>query len=98
LPIRMLGPLRLLFLIEQERAEDQVIDMRAHETPIGVLGRTDDRLSPHIERGVYDDGTPGELLERSDEIIVVRVRLPSPFGHAPSSQCGLRQGCPTAGR
>src|SRR5262245_35675188 len=42
----------LLPLVDEERAEDQVVHVRPREAAVRVLRRADDRLAAHVERRV----------------------------------------------
>ena len=46
-------------------AHHQVVEIRLHETPHGVLGRADDGLAFHVERGVQHNGHAGLCLKAS---------------------------------
>ena len=62
-----------LFLIQQERTQDEIIKIGIHETAKGILGCTDDRFTPYIERCVNDDGASCLSVEFLDEIVVERM-------------------------
>src|SRR6185369_4411576 len=44
----------LIFFLDQEIAQHQVIHVRAHETKIGMFRRADDRFPANIERSIDD--------------------------------------------
>src|SRR5438046_2862573 len=54
-PISRLLPFRLTCLVEKERTQNQMIDMRPHEADIGVVRRADDWFATNIEAGIHDD-------------------------------------------
>ena len=68
-------PRRLRRLVEQERAEHEIVDVRPHEAAIRVLRRADDRLAADVERGVDEHAAAGARLERLDQVVVAGVRL-----------------------
>src|SRR5438552_2853413 len=43
---------RLRGALQQKIADHQVIHLGVHETAVGVVGRANDRLAAHVERGV----------------------------------------------
>src|SRR3954453_8687604 len=53
---------RFVFLslaIEKPAADHQAVDLRCHETAVGVFDRVDDRLAAHVERGVDHHSAAG---------------------------------------
>src|SRR5688572_11570086 len=62
-PVALLLESGLRLLVEQERAEHQVVHLRPHEAAVGVLRGADDRLAAYVEAGVYDHSVAGQLLE-----------------------------------
>ena len=62
-----------------------------------VLRRADDRFAAHVERRVHDHRAAGELLELTNEVVVVGIHVAArPSGRGPSSRCASRPGCRSA--
>ena len=55
----------LAWLLKQTVADRQQVELGAHEAAECVLGRTDDRLAPDVERCVHEHRTAGPSLERA---------------------------------
>src|SRR5438132_1412476 len=72
-PIDVLAQGRLVLLVEQVMAEHEVVHVRAHEAQVGVVGGADDRLAPHVDRRIDDDGHAGQPLELADDVVVERT-------------------------
>ena len=71
-------PGRLVLLVEQIVAQDQVVHFGAHEALVGVFRGADDGLAPDVEAGVDDEAAAGQLLEGPDQ---APVRLVGLFVH-----------------
>src|SRR5512145_2907126 len=54
-PVEVLVQLGLALLAQDLVAEHEDVHVRSHEAEIGVVRRADDRLAPHVERGVDQD-------------------------------------------
>ena len=65
----------LHFLPEKAVAHGKRLDLGTHEATERVLRSAHDRLPAHIEAGVDDHRTAGELLEPADERMVAGVRF-----------------------
>src|SRR4029453_8354499 len=65
-PVLVLLKRRLLLLVQQIGAENQIVHVGAHETAGRVLGGADDRLSADVERGIDDHRHPRALVELLD--------------------------------
>src|SRR5215510_12979769 len=63
----------LLGLAQHAVADDEQLDLVAHEAAEGVLGRADDRLAAHVEARVDQDAAAGLLLEARDQCVEARV-------------------------
>src|SRR3954467_982477 len=63
----------LHFLAQEAVADRERLDLGAHEAAERVLRAADDRLAPHVEAGVHDDGGAGLALEARDQIVEARV-------------------------
>src|SRR6187551_1865700 len=59
---------RLLVLEQDESLQHQDVHVSAHEAPVGVLGRADNRLAPNVERRVDDHRTAGPGVELLDDV------------------------------
>src|ERR1019366_6880907 len=69
-PVVVLEQRRLVVAQENVVLEDERVHRRSHETSVGILRRANDRLSPHVERRVHDDGTARALLERGKDRVI----------------------------
>ena len=58
-PIRVLHQRLLVGLLEKAVFQHQHVHLRPHKTTVSILGRADDRFTPHVERGIDDHPTPG---------------------------------------
>src|SRR5215468_1733083 len=63
----------LLGLAQHAIADDEKLDLVAHETAESILGRADDRLAAHVEAGIDQDATTSLLLEARDQGVEARV-------------------------
>src|SRR5262245_49564315 len=63
----------LLGLAQHAIADDEKLDLVAHEAAEGVLGCADDRLAAHVEARVDQDAAAGLFLEARDQRMEARV-------------------------
>lgn len=56
----------LLLFPQDAVADDQHLDLGAHETTEGVLGRANNRLAAHIEARIDENRAAGQRLEAGD--------------------------------
>src|SRR5262245_3547163 len=70
----------LLGLAQHAIADDEKLDLVAHETAEGVFRGADDRLAAHIKAGVDQKTAAGLLLEARDERLEARIGVGSVRG------------------
>src|SRR5262245_25772705 len=63
----------LLRLAQHAVADDEKLDLVAHEAAEGVLGRAHDRLAAHVEACVDQNSAAGLLLEARDQRMETRA-------------------------
>ena len=76
LPVFRLDEIRLVFLVEQEIADDKIIHFRSHEALVRIIRRAYDRFASYIETGVHQQAGARSLLETADERPVFLIGLP----------------------
>src|SRR4051812_10493436 len=64
---------RLLRFFEDKPFEDKDVHIRPHEATVSVFGRTHNRLTSDVERGVHNDRTTGSTVESLDDVVVGRM-------------------------
>src|SRR5207253_2034234 len=74
-PVDVVPEGRLRCLVEEERAEDEVVHLGPHEAEVGIARRAHDRLAPDVEARVHEDGAARERVEATQQRVVDRVRL-----------------------
>src|ERR1017187_1962848 len=74
-PVLLVSHLWLLLLVQQARAEHQVVHLRAHETAVGVLGSANNRLTTYIKGCVDQNPVTGFPLERLQQFVETRIAL-----------------------
>ena len=67
--------LRLFLLRQQAVLNHQIVHLRAHKTPIRILGRTDNRLPAHIKRRIHEHRTARLCFKRSQQRVIFRIRF-----------------------
>ena len=66
----------ILVLLSQDGvADDEQVELGAHEAAEGVLRRAHDRLAPHVEAGVDHHRTACQPVKTADELVIDRVGL-----------------------
>ena len=60
-------------MLNQVRADRQVVQIAVEEGPYTVIGGADDRLFVHVEAGVDDRGESRPFAKRLDDAVEARV-------------------------
>src|SRR2546430_2516949 len=67
---RALEPsMRLSIAVQDIVADNEVIDLAIDEASVSVIGRADDRLAAHVERGIDQRSAASRLLESLEQSV-----------------------------
>ena len=61
--------------MENKVSNYQVIHLSFHKTAIRILGRTNDRFAPNIERSIHQNGATGDCCKCFDQRIKARIPI-----------------------
>src|SRR6186997_3359102 len=74
-PIDIFVERLLVFLLEQEIPDQQIIHIRSHETGVGMLRCADDGFAANIERRIDNDGAAIFVRELFDHSVIQGMLL-----------------------